>query len=894
MIQKRCFLLVVLLSLVSFAYAQSQLFGNVSNSSGEKLAGATVMVKNKGGYIQQYTSTSTTGTFKLVIVDSVLRNQPTLDVSLLGFKKYSQVITLGRTSYNVVLEESATLLEEVKVKLKGIISIGDTLRYDVSSFATEEDRSIGDVIRRLPGVTVSDDGKIFFNSKSISNLFIHGDDLMDGRYGLATKAITKDMIKSIDVMKNHQPIKVLKDRVPSDDVAMNLVLKDENSLKLSGQADIGYGPIDLLDMGLTPILLNKKIKTLSSLKYNNLGKDYAVELSQLGTPISGGNESLGGLKSILSKPGAISLDVPKQNYYFNNSGIFNTNNLYNFQKKGWQLKSNIQLHLDKNTVDYEKKSRMFTKDDVIDYDEHYDLENKPLNFQSSISLTANKSTYFLENKLTYNYSNFKSFNNLLFNSQSIGSDFQERRNEFVNNFYYIPQLKSKDVLDIRWTAGYYNSPQSLQIDTGVNVDFFNKGMPYAKLLQNAQIPSYNNQISIGLRKKNASEVWRQNYELEMYNEIKDFESVITLLPTLYSNLQQYTGDYGNELNWRQNKIQLNPNYSFIKNGWTINLALPIVFRSVKFRQDEYNLNESINDFFLIPNINIRYKLNAEDEMSLRYNRSNTIGNLANVYRGVFIKDYRSISKSQASLFQRTVNSLGLNYNFERSIEMFFARLSASYQQVNNNATISDSFSENLEETVFLGEKNIQKNWLYDFSVGKYIFPLASNLNFKASYMFGQSEQYINQIKVPLENRNLNFTTTMITKPLDAVSLDFTAGWGRFWSLSRGNDLGFDMNNDVRNLNLTAESGFSFIKNTLINSKVYYVHTSGQTGSNASTFLDANVRYTIKKWKTDLNFNFINLLNVKQYNQYYVYSNQILHTNYNLRGRMAVVSTNFYF
>ena len=112
----------------------------------------------------------------------------------------------------------------MKVKTKpAIISKGDTLSYPVKAFSREEDLSIGDVLQRMPGITVDDDGKIYYNNKAIANLYTDGDNLMDGRYGLATKVITKDMIQSVDVIQHHQPIEALKGKISSDNVAINLV-----------------------------------------------------------------------------------------------------------------------------------------------------------------------------------------------------------------------------------------------------------------------------------------------------------------------------------------------------------------------------------------------------------------------------------------------------------------------------------------------------------------------------------------------------------------------------------------------------------------------------------------------------------------------------------------------
>ena len=874
-----------------YSFAQTTLSGEVTNESGEKLVGATIMVKDDGGYVQQYTTTSVKGTFELSIPDSLPVGKSFLEVSLIGYKKHNLAITTGKSFYNIVLKESVTILEEVKVKPRGIISIGDTLRYDVSSFATEEDRSVGDVIRRLPGVTVSDDGQIFFNGKAISNLFIHGDDLMDGRYGLATRSITKDMIQSVDILKNHQSIKVLKDRVPSEEVAMNLVLKDENSLKLSGQMDVGYGPVDLVDIGVTPLILNKRIKTLSSLKFNNIGNDLRGDLDQLGTATSGPNES-GGLKTLLNKPGSIALDMPKQNYYFNNSGIFNTNNLYNL-KNGWQLKNNIQLYLDKNSAGYSKSSKIYVEDATFDYNESTDVKNKPLNFQSSMTVTANKKSYFLENKLSYNYGSYISIDQSVFNQQEIGSRFHERKNEFLNSLFYIPQLRSKDILDFRWTTGYYNAPQSLVIDTGVNATFFNDGLAYQQLRQHALIPSFINQVSLSFRTKPEG-IIRQNYEIAVFNEFKDFRSKISLLQSDRSEFSDFAGDKGNDLKWKQNRYQINPNFSMDKDSWLVTLSSPLVFRHIHYQQKDYGMDESKRDLIFLPKLNIRYRINAEDEIALSYNRSNDVGNLANIYRGILVQDYRSVTRNESKLFQSRMNTYRLNYKFQRSINMFFANISATFQQKSQNNIISQNFNETLEETSYFEEINEQQNWIYNLSLGKYIFPIASNLNIDVSYLTGKNQQYVNEQKTPFENRFLNIKGTVVTKPVDFLSFDMNVSYNKFWSRSMNRLTDYNINTSINNLNFTLNTGLSVFKGLLINNKIHHVKTDGQGGQNSSTFVDAIFRYSLKRRKTDINLSLINLMNVTDYKQYHVNANQLVYTDYNLRGRMVVLSTNFYF
>lgn len=74
-------------------------------------------------------------------------------------------------------------------------------------------------------------------------------------------------------MQSHQPLKVLKDKVMSDRIAVNLVIKEEAKLSMSGQAKLGIGLPHQYDGELNTILFNKKYEMLNVLKGNNVGVD---------------------------------------------------------------------------------------------------------------------------------------------------------------------------------------------------------------------------------------------------------------------------------------------------------------------------------------------------------------------------------------------------------------------------------------------------------------------------------------------------------------------------------------------------------------------------------------------------------------------------------------------
>ena len=81
-------------------------------------------------------------------------------------------------------------VSEITVKAKPIKIKGDTIQYLLTTYKKEGDRTLADVLARVPGFDVNkENGEIQYEGKSISNFYIEGMDLMGGKYGLATKVI---------------------------------------------------------------------------------------------------------------------------------------------------------------------------------------------------------------------------------------------------------------------------------------------------------------------------------------------------------------------------------------------------------------------------------------------------------------------------------------------------------------------------------------------------------------------------------------------------------------------------------------------------------------------------------------------------------------------------------
>ena len=146
-------------------------------------------------------------------------------------------------TYDITVEEKTVELREVIVKAKKIYSQGDTINYNVGSFLSQTDRSIVDVLKKMPGISVSDAGQVSYQGKPIKTCISRDLIFMKGHYGIATNNIDPNNIATVQVLENHQDIKALKGLRPEEQASINLRLKEgvKGVFNLIATLGGGYG-----------------------------------------------------------------------------------------------------------------------------------------------------------------------------------------------------------------------------------------------------------------------------------------------------------------------------------------------------------------------------------------------------------------------------------------------------------------------------------------------------------------------------------------------------------------------------------------------------------------------------------------------------------------------------
>lgn len=206
--------------MVAGVLAQSSINGTVVDSiSGEGLSKATVMLL-RGGKTVKFVRTDDKGRFS---IDAQPQQGDELQATLMGYGKHRQPVGNENIIY---LAQKTFQLKEVKVQGPPVTQRRDTIVYDLTKFASERDNNLQDVLKKLPGVDVEKDGQIKYNGKAISRFTVEGLDLSKGQYNKLTENIRAKDVKKAEVMEHDQPIKALRNRVFTDDIGMNIVLKD--------------------------------------------------------------------------------------------------------------------------------------------------------------------------------------------------------------------------------------------------------------------------------------------------------------------------------------------------------------------------------------------------------------------------------------------------------------------------------------------------------------------------------------------------------------------------------------------------------------------------------------------------------------------------------------------
>lgn len=153
--------------------------------------------------------------------------------SMLYKTKFVEINTNEKISFEVVLESQVAEIQEVKIESRPKIAFikKDTISYNIKAVKDGTERTVEDLIRKLPGLDINENGKVTNNGNIVGQVLVDGNEFFGKNHKIATQNITADMIDGIDFWKNYTTIS------GNTSTALNLKLKDEYKGKITGNAE---------------------------------------------------------------------------------------------------------------------------------------------------------------------------------------------------------------------------------------------------------------------------------------------------------------------------------------------------------------------------------------------------------------------------------------------------------------------------------------------------------------------------------------------------------------------------------------------------------------------------------------------------------------------------------
>jgi hypothetical protein len=875
-------LLFVLFGFAS-AFAQKQIKGKVKDTKGAPVVSANVNLKDKEGNILSFTRTDDKGNFTLSFTEE--NKDLTIEATTIGYEKKIIVVTDLAKVYDLIMKDSEINLKTVVVKNRPALSLnGDTLSYKTSDFADKQDRSIGDVLKKMPGIEVSEDGKVSYNGKGISALYIDGDNVLDDKYSIGTKSIPLGAVDKVQVIEKDQPVKMLRKNNMSEDVALNLVMKDEAKLKVMGDIRAGLGIPDRFDGNANAMLFKKKTKFINNIKGNNVGIDPGIDLTSF-NPFNSGNDKPSGF---LSAGAAGVPTLPQKRTLFNKAGLANLNNLYKFSDE-LQVKANIAYLYDQRNQQYSKFSETYLSGQTITYNELQENAINPQKFQAKLNVLDNADDHYFSNNLITNYSLNNTASNVITNGIGANQTLNQKNFEISNELSYRKKLKSENTFNFFSFISRTTQPEVLNINPGLNEAILNNNKPFAGLNQYVKLPTWytNNYTAFAFVNNKFTQTYRVGFNLqhqELGSELYRVQNS--------GNTELVSSQMTNNLEWLKSKFYTDATYEYNSGNFKASLGLPISYNYITYKDETRGLDKNLHRIFVNPSLSLKYQTGIENYVTANYSYNNNLGGIDDVYRGTILKNYRSLFANDAPITESKSQSVGAGFNFRKAMQMFFFNLTANYTTSTVNTISSYNLSNNIQQRVVISLPNDMKSLAFGANASKYLFSLRSTVNVGASFNQSTFEQLQNNELLPFTSQSLAYKAGIDSKINNFINWSYNATYAISTNKTTSATAIKNNNQQLRQQSSITATAFKSVFMTL-SAEHIFTHQTTQPDLKY-LFADFNVRYRVQKLKTDLEFGITNLANIKKFEANYLSANSFSSGTYYIPGRVAMMKATFNF
>ena len=172
----------------------------------------------------------------------------TLKITYVGFKTYTKQLNIrdGKdySAGTIKLEPDAIMLKGATVTARAskVTLKADTFMYNASAFRTPEGSVVEELVKRLPGAEVSDDGTIKINGKEVKKILVDGKEFMTGDTKTALQNLPTniiDRIKAYDQQSDLARVSGIQDG--EEETVLDFGIKPGMNRGVIANVDLGIG-----------------------------------------------------------------------------------------------------------------------------------------------------------------------------------------------------------------------------------------------------------------------------------------------------------------------------------------------------------------------------------------------------------------------------------------------------------------------------------------------------------------------------------------------------------------------------------------------------------------------------------------------------------------------------
>ena len=844
------------LFVTAIAVAQVNVSGTVvDKDSNEPLTGASVIVKGADGKIKKYATSKGDGGFAMSL-PSVAGCR--LEVSMMSFAKQS--IPLDSVSFpiTVQLEPGTTLLKEVTVKADRIHEQGDTITYNVGSFAQQQDRSIGDVLKRMPGINVEQSGKIQYQGEDINKFYIEGSDLLGGKYGIATNGISHEDVGAVEVMENHQPMQVLSGISFSDKAAINLKLKNKAKATWSFHGDAGGGyswqPDGAIwDGELFAMAVMPNFQNITTFKTNNIGEDLSAQAtdffaSRRGTDLS---RYVG-----VSLPGGPNLS--RKRTLFNRSALVSTNALWKLGRG--EFKTQIDYSFNRITAEAANVTTYFLNDGNRVVTEDRNGVDRSHSLSGKFIYELNQKTAFINNTLK---------TNIDWDDVRLGVTGSLSNNQTAslpdyyvgNDFKLIKRFNGKHLVTFISKNEWESLPQTLSVS-------INDGFMRQQVKDHAFYTNESAAYAFSVKGITISlEGGVKGYVRTMRSELPDMP-------------EEIPGETTNVLNTNYFTVYATPKFEYWVRRVNFTLNAPVSFAHYTFDKALANRSE----VYFSPSLSMNWKPNNRFEMSVSGGTGRSPMDLNMIQPGYVMTNYRSFRRGIDDFYNSSSQRVSGRLSYKHTRRGIFANAMVMQSWSHRPYTLAQQLYGDYVVYSYTDAESDGQMLMASGNIGKTLDFMRGSANINGS--FSRNESHLIS-----ENTNVNSVGTSWSvgakingAPLRWFSFDYRFEWASSRMSMNGTNASWlgNMENELL-LNIMPHRKWEW-------------HISGEHYRNELTadqfknvfLLDTKVIFKLNK-RLELSASLSNIFNQRTYN--YTTYNQL--TSFEsqrwLRGRELLIS-----